>query len=103
MYPKLVRDKIPSIIMNDNKTVIYRKAVSDKEYIEYLNKKLLEEVNEYLENNDVNELIDILEVIYSIAEINNISKEDLEKDRQYKESTRGSFNDRYIIEDVKGF
>ena len=47
------------------------------------------------------ELIDILEVVYSIASVNNISKEDLEKDRQYKESIRGSFNNRLIIEEVR--
>jgi len=101
MYPKLVRDNIPDIIVNDNKTVIYRKAVDNKEYIEYLNKKLLEEVNEYLESNNIEELIDILEVVYSIANVNDISRVDLENDRKYKESIKGSFNSRLIVEEVK--
>ena len=101
MYPKLVRDKIPDIIVNDGKTVICRKAVDNKEYIEYLNKKLLEEVNEYLDGNNIEELIDILEVVYSIANVNDISKVNLENDRRYKEFQYGNFNNRYIIEEVK--
>ena len=101
MFPKLVRDKIPDIIVNDNKTVVYRKLIDDEEFKKYLNKKLLEEVNEYLENNDVSELADILEVVYSIAEVNGISKVNLENDRRSKEFKKGNFSNRLLIEEVK--
>lgn len=48
-YNKLVRDKIPEIIKNNGGTH-FTETLSDEEYIEMLNQKLLEEVNEYLES-----------------------------------------------------
>lgn len=48
-YNKLVRDKIPEIIKNNGGTP-FTETLSDEEYIEMLNQKLLEEVNEYLES-----------------------------------------------------
>ena len=105
MYPKLVRDKIPDIITSDDKTVVYRKLVNDDEYIEQLNNKLLEEVNEYIESKDKDnikeELADILEVVYSICKQYGISEMDLNDYRKYKSNIKGSFSKRIYIEEVK--
>ena len=46
-YKKLVRDKIPEIIEKDNLVPICR-TLNDKEYQIELNKKLVEEVKEYI-------------------------------------------------------
>ena len=98
MYPKLVRDRIPDIITSDDKTVVYRKLIDDNEYIEQLNNKLLEEVNEYIEARDKNnikeELADILEVVYSIGKQYSISEEELSNYRKYKSNIKGSFSKR---------
>ena len=48
VYNKLVRDKIPDIILKDNELPVTR-ILDDEEFIKELNKKLQEEVNEYLE------------------------------------------------------
>ena len=48
-YNKLVRDKIPEIIKNNNETPITR-ILSDEEYKIELEKKLYEEYQEVLES-----------------------------------------------------
>ena len=70
-YNKLVRDKIPEIVISKNCKPVTR-ILSDEEYILELNKKLLEEVNEYLESNNVEELADVEEVILAILNVKNI-------------------------------
>lgn len=59
IYNKLVRDKIPEIIEAEDKEV-YTKKLEEYEYIKELNKKIVEEMNEYLEDNNVEELADIV-------------------------------------------
>ena len=46
---KLIRDKIPEIILADGKQAIVRE-MGQEEYLIELDKKLLEEVNEYKES-----------------------------------------------------
>lgn len=57
-YNKLVRDNIPEIMIKNGAKPVTR-ILSDNEYLEELNKKLLEEVNEYLSSGDILELADI--------------------------------------------
>ncbi len=97
IYNKLVRDKIPEIIKAEGKQVNIR-ILNDKEYKEELNSKLQEEVNEYLEDNNVKELADIVEVIYGILNSMNISVEEFEKARKQKVEKRGAFQNRIFLE-----
>ena len=62
IYNKLVRDNIPEIMIK-NKAKPVTRILSDEEYLIELNKKLLEEVKEYLESGEIEELADIEEVI----------------------------------------
>lgn len=66
-YDKLVRDKIPSIIEKDGKKAVTR-ILNDDEYKIYLEKKLDEEVAEFHESKNLEELADILEVVYALSE-----------------------------------
>lgn len=97
-YKKLVRDKIPDIIKEDGRNLKIR-ILEDAEYETELNKKLQEEVNEYLEDNNVNELADIVEVIYGILEAKNISIEEFENIRKSKAEERGAFKKRIFLEE----
>lgn len=98
IYNKLVRDKIPEIIENEGKKVT-TKILNDEEYRTELNRKLKEEVNEYLEENCVEELADIVEVIYGILNSMEVSKEEFESVRKSKAEKRGGFEKRiYLIE-----
>ena len=76
VYNKLVRDKIPEIINNDNRKAIIR-ILNNEEYFNELKQKLQEEVKEYLEDNNIEELADIVEVIYGILNAKNISTNDI--------------------------
>lgn len=62
------------MIKNGVKTIT--RTLNNKEYLEELNKKLLEEVNEYLESGSALELADTQEVILSILTVKCISKEE---------------------------
>lgn len=97
IYNKLVRDKIPEIIKAEGKQVNIR-ILNDEEYKEELNKKLQEEVNEYLEDNNVEELADIVEVIYGILNSKNVSIEQFEKVRKAKAEKRGAFQNKIFLE-----
>ena len=97
IYNKLVRDNIPDIILKDNELPCTR-VLNDKEYIEALNAKLTEEVNEYLENENINEMVDILEVIRAICEYKNVSYDEIEKRRIEKKEKRGGFEKKIFLE-----
>lgn len=97
---KLVRDKIPEIIKADGETPITHIAKA-KEYQEKLQEKLQEEVNEFLENPTKEELADILEVVYSLANLLDANKKDLEQIRKQKAQDRGGFKNKIILEEIK--
>ena len=100
-YNKLVRDKIPDIINSDgNKKVIFR-IMEKNEYLKELNKKLIEESNEFIEKNDVEELADVMEVIISIMKEKNITWEQVEKVRKEKKEKRGGFENKIFLESVE--
>ncbi len=92
---KLVRDKIPEIIRNSGETPITHIA-SDEEYWKELKVKFLEEVNEYLKDDNEEELADILEVMDAICKFKGIDKGELEKLRLNKKEKRGGFDKRII-------
>ena len=96
-FNKLVRDKIPNIIANNNETCKTR-TLNDEEYLLALNTKIKEEVNEYLESGEVEELADIEEVLRAILNVKNISYSEFEKVRENKVKKKGSFNDRIFLE-----
>ena len=57
---KLVRDKIPQIIIADGRTPIVR-TLSDEEYLSELDRKLNEEVAEYQADKSLEEIADVLD------------------------------------------
>lgn len=98
-YNKLVRDLIPDEIESSGKHATYE-IVSEKEYVELLNKKLREEVEEYLQDESIEELADVLEVVYAIAEAQNSTVAELEVVRDTKALTRGKFKKRIKLVEV---
>lgn len=100
-YKKLVRDYIPEIIKSNGDVPITR-ILDNEEYLNELNKKLLEEVNEYLESGSIEELADIEEVIIGILDSKNKSREELERVRQEKVKKRGAFKSKIYLGGVKG-
>lgn len=95
-YNKLVRDKIPEIIAAQGEKPIIR-VMDDKEYITSLEKKLDEEVAEYHENKEIEELADILEVIYALCETQGHSVDELMRVYEKKHIERGGFSKRIFL------
>ena len=93
---KLVRDKIPAIIQAQGKTPSIR-ILSDAEYTAALEKKLDEEVAEFHKDQNLEELADILEVVYALTENLGYSKEELQALREKKAAERGGFRDRVFL------
>lgn len=90
---KLVRDKIPQIIIADGKKPITR-ILDDEEYLEELDKKLDEEVAEYQADKSIEEMADVLEVLFAICEARGHSVEELMKVRNAKREKRGGFEQK---------
>jgi predicted house-cleaning noncanonical NTP pyrophosphatase (MazG superfamily) len=100
---KLVRDRIPEIIRaNGEEPTIYR-ADAD-EYRWRLREKLGEEVGEFLDadgDQAVEELADVLEVVYALAADLGVDQEQLERTRAEKACERGAFSDRIVSTGVQ--
>lgn len=102
-YNKLVRDKIPEIIKNNNETPVTR-ILSDEEYKIELEKKLLEEYYEVIETtgkNRLEELADMLEVMIALANLEKATLEDIMTIADEKRNKRGGFKEKIFLESVK--
>jgi predicted house-cleaning noncanonical NTP pyrophosphatase (MazG superfamily) len=101
VYNKLVRDKIPQIIETTGKKASF-KLLDDETYKQMLDKKLYEELEEYGQERDINELADLVEVVYAIVEQKGVSIEEFETIRIKKKEKRGGFKERLLLLEVEG-
>ena len=99
VHNKLVRDKIPEIIEKAGKKA-YTHNLSEEEYMAELDKKLNEECAEYQADKSIEELADMLEVMYAIATARGWSVSELEDVRREKAEKRGAFERRIFLERV---
>lgn len=98
-YNKLIRDKIPEIIeAKGSKAVI--EILDNASFKKYLDTKLAEELKEYQESDSVEELADLVEIIYALLEYKGISMEQFEKIRIAKAEDRGMFKKRLLLKEV---
>ena len=95
-YNKLVRDKVIENIKKKGHKFEYRKLNED-EYKKELDKKLLEEASEVIEAHSAEEIDDLMEVIETIMQENNISFEEVKQAMQKKRETNGIFKDRLFL------
>lgn len=100
IYNKLVRDKIPEIIRQDGKNCVFE-YLSDENYLKKIDEKLDEELKEYHEEQNIEELADLIEVIYAAAVARGYSVEELEKVRQSRIEKQGAFNCKILLKEVK--
>ncbi|MBU2561784.1 MAG: nucleoside triphosphate pyrophosphohydrolase [Nanoarchaeota archaeon] len=99
-HNKLVRDRIPEIIREDNHVPVTHIA-GDEEYWQKLKEKLEEEVKEFQDSEEVKELADILEVINAICNHKGIDKDMLEQLRKERAEKRGAFKRKIILEETR--
>lgn len=102
IYNKLVRDKIPEIIKNNNEEPITR-ILNDIDYKKELEKKLYEEYQEVLEatgKDRLEELADMLEIISSLAKLENSTLNNVIEIANKKVLKRGSLENKIFLEKV---
>lgn len=103
-YNKLVRDRIPEVIESTGKKFSTR-ILSESEYIEQLNKKAYEELDEYVNTDNkedtVEELADLLEIIHALSEYHGTSIEKVEEVRKQKAEKRGGFKKKIFLIEVE--
>ena len=68
--------------------------------LEYLYKKLGEEIDELLSDKNVDEIADVMEVLFAIAKKYGYSDEEVLDVRNNKKSTRGGFEDNLVLKKV---
>jgi predicted house-cleaning noncanonical NTP pyrophosphatase (MazG superfamily) len=99
VYHKLVRDKIHEVIESDGKKCDIRIA-SKEEQEELLEKKLQEEVNEFIADKNLEELADVMEVLCGLAKNLGFSEKELISKRNEKKEERGGFEEGIVLEKV---
>jgi predicted house-cleaning noncanonical NTP pyrophosphatase (MazG superfamily) len=98
-YRKLVRDKIPEVIKENGgefRVRILKKEEFDKE----LRKKVVEEAKELMKarkNEVINELVDILELLKTIARYHGVEFKEVDKYRREKKMKRGGFRKKLFL------
>jgi predicted house-cleaning noncanonical NTP pyrophosphatase (MazG superfamily) len=101
-HNKLVRDRIPELIERAGRRPVTR-VLDDAEYPQALLRKLQEEAGEFERSAEVEELADVLEVVYALAALQGSSPQALECLRERKRLERGGFQQRlWLIETLDG-
>lgn len=98
-YNKLIRDRIPEIIEASGKTCI-TEILSDNEYLCMIDAKLDEEISEYHKDQNIEELADLMEVIYAATIARGYTIEQLERVRAEKAEKRGGFQKKIMLVEV---
>ncbi len=99
-YHKLVRDNIPAIIESTGATCT-TEILSDADYLRMLDAKLDEELAEYHQDQNIEELADLLEVVYACAAARGYTVAELEAIRAEKARKRGGFENKILLKSVK--
>ncbi|MGF2616355.1 nucleoside triphosphate pyrophosphohydrolase [Rossellomorea vietnamensis] len=104
VYNKLVRDRIPEIIEANGKKFSTR-ILSDEEYITELKNKSFEELEEYRDSvtreEALEELADLMEIVYAFAKSLDSTLEEVEEIRRKKAEKRGAFDKKVFLIEVE--
>ena len=98
-YNKLVRDRIPEIIEASGKNCV-AEILSDEDYLCMIDAKLDEELAEYHKDQNIEELADLIEVIYAATKARGYTLEQLETVRAEKAAKRGIFQKKLLLKKV---
>lgn len=106
VYEKLIRDKIIDLLLDEEKEYKAWK-LNKKEFVHHALNKITEETAELREateenniDNIVEELCDVMELVYAIAKHYKISESKLTKIRQEKNKAVGNFDSMIFLDYV---
>ncbi len=94
---KLVRDNIIEIMKAEGKSPVSHVA-DDAEYWGKLKAKLAEEAGEFVRDESVNEIADVLEVLDAIVTFKGFDRDEIERAKKTKFNLRGGFGKRVILD-----
>lgn len=100
-YPKLVRDRIPEMIERDGKVAVTHIA-GQKEYVDFLLSKLVEEASELKEasssDHQKEEIADVREVLAALQDALGFSQGEIQEVQTSKAEERAGFSGRIILD-----
>lgn len=100
MSEKLIRDKLPELVLKERNEVLNTRIADESEILSFLKQKIVEEANEVFnaKNNSelAEELADLLEVIRALSTKQKIVEFMFLK-REEKHSERGGFEKGIIL------
>ena len=100
MSEKLIRDKLPELVLKERNEVLNTRIADESEMLSFLKQKIVEEANEVFnaKNNSelAEELADLLEVIRALSTKQKIVESMFLK-REEKHSQRGGFEKGIIL------
>lgn len=99
-YNKLVRDRIPELIMRAGQKPIFRR-VQGEELKTYADAKILEEAKEFTKTGESDELVDLLEAIYFRFKLDGIASQEIHERMARKRQERGGFEGGVVLERVE--
>jgi len=101
-YNKLVRDRIPEIIVKEGKEIPWLRALEKREFFREAKKKTLEEAQELLAARSrkavLNELVDIQELIDALLAEFGMTKLEFWTLQHKKNKERGGFKRKTFLE-----
>lgn len=98
-YNRLVRDRVPELIVESGRKQISRK-LKDEEYEQALMDKIVEEIEEYRISKNEEEIADIYEVLDCLVKLKEYEPMHIDYLRLIKREARGSFHDRILLEKI---
>jgi len=102
---KLIRDRLPAIMRGQGLSVFDRR-LGDAEFDARLRDKLVEEALEARSATSraelIDELADLSEVMDALAQVNGVTKDEIEVRRLAKRAERGGFDERVYNAAVEG-
>lgn len=105
-FEKIVRDKVPQILSDQDITYVCKKLSHD-ETLSALKDKLIEEAQEVKDAHSQDELreeiADTLEVIESLLQHSGLSWDEIDYARNIKNEKRGAFKDAVYISTVESY
>jgi predicted house-cleaning noncanonical NTP pyrophosphatase (MazG superfamily) len=97
---KLVRDRIPDIINEQGKTCSWYWVEDNEQHRHFLKLKMLEEVDEFIDNPSYEEAADVFEVFRSFCMLHGLDIDNVSTVATKKRQERGGFMGGIVLEHV---
>jgi predicted house-cleaning noncanonical NTP pyrophosphatase (MazG superfamily) len=98
-YNKLVRDNIPKLIEESGRNYSSR-ILEEKEYLDALLNKIVEEVEEFRARNNEEDIADIYEALDCLVLLKEYEQMHIDYLKLIRREARGSYKDRILLEEV---